>query len=182
MNDFEEWENFDTVSSVINEESSNTHSQNDKKIDNNNDHQNKVKSKNDSLMNQIHSTEPKLTTSLFRSKSQSSVINHTTPNKNNPRKRLLVPSSPESNHSEIFSNEFNDNIDEDDLIWADDNDDGDFVEQIDESDITDNNIEEFSGNDEYLLSEAVKIAEAAEVDWLTEGLIKEDTDDIEINQ
>ncbi|CAH8497806.1 unnamed protein product [Schistosoma guineensis] len=182
LNDFEEWENFDTVSSVINEQSSNTHSQNDKKIDNNNDHQNKVKSKNDSLMNQIHSTEPKMTTSLFRSKSQSSVINNTTPNKNNPRKRLLVPSSPESNHSEIFSNEFNDNIDEDDLIWADDDDDGDFVEQIDESDITDNNIEEFSGNDEYLLSEAVKIAEAAEVDWLTEGLIKEDTDDIEINQ
>ncbi|VDO81328.1 unnamed protein product [Schistosoma margrebowiei] len=183
LNDFEEWENFDTVSSVINEENSNIHSQNDKKIDNNNDHQNKVKSKNDSLINQIHSTEPKMITSLFRSKSQSSVINNTTPNKNNPRKRLLVPSSPESNHSEIFSNEFNDNIDEDDLIWVNDDDnDDDFVEQIDESDITDNNIEEFSGNDEYLLSEAVKIAEAAEVDWLTEGLIKEDTDDIEINQ
>lgn len=183
LNDFEEWENFDTVSSVVNEQSSNTQSQNDKKIDNNNNHQNMVKSKNDSLINQMNPTEPKMTTSLFRSKSQSSVISNTTPNKNNPRKRLLVPSSPESNHSEIFSNELNnDNIDENDLIWVDDDDDDDFVEQIDESDITDNNIEEFSGNDEYLLSEAVKIAEAAEVDWLTEGLIKEDTDDVEINQ
>ncbi|CAH8504536.1 unnamed protein product [Schistosoma rodhaini] len=181
LNDFEEWENVDSVTSIINEQSNNTQSRNNKKNDNNNDHQNKFQTQNDSLMNQINPNQPKMTTSLFKSKSQSSVVNNTTPNKNNSKKRLLVPSSPESNHSEIFSNELNDNIDEDDLIWVDDVDDDDFVEQIDESDITDNNIEEFSGNDEYLLSEAVKIAEAVEVDWLTEGLIKEDTDDIEIN-
>ncbi|CAH8534433.1 unnamed protein product [Schistosoma rodhaini] len=180
LNDFEEWENVDTVTSIINEQSNNTQSRNNKKNNNNNDHQYKVETQNNPLMNQINLNQPKMIISLFKSKSQSSVINNTTPNKNNSKKRLLVPSSPESNHSEIFSNELNnDNIDEDDLIWVDDDDD--FVEQIDESDITDNNIEEFSGNDEYLLSEAVKIAEAVEVDWLTEGLIKEDTDDIEIN-
>nr|AAW26943.1 SJCHGC03423 protein [Schistosoma japonicum] len=107
-------------------------------------------------------------TSLFKSKSSQPSVNISN---TNPRKRLLVPSSPESNCSETFSNKVNDDDgeDEENSHWEDD-----FVEQIDESDITDNNDEEFSGNDDYLLSEAVKAAEAAEVNWLTEGLIKDD--------
>ncbi|CAH8595780.1 unnamed protein product [Schistosoma turkestanicum] len=177
LNDFEEWENFDTVLPIINEDrNSNAQFENTKKLDNHNTNENK-----------LNPAQPKMITSLLRSKSQSSLANNDpiVPNENNTRKRLLVPSSPESNHSETFSNkaDHDDDVvvvdddddvdvnadhldDDDDLMWVD----NDFIDQIDESDITDNNAEEFSAtDDDYLISEAVKIAEAVEVDWLTDS-------------
>ncbi|KAK4469102.1 hypothetical protein MN116_006689 [Schistosoma mekongi] len=165
LSEFEEWENFDSVLPVIDEQSD-LPSRNSKNTED--DKETKNKDKKDSTICQTSSFQPKMT-SLFKSKSPQPSVNTSSAN---PKKRLLVPSSPESNCSDtFFSNKVNDDneVEEEDLHWEDD-----FVEQIDESDVTDNNDEEFSGNDDYLLSEAVKAAEAAEVNWLTEGLIKDD--------
>ncbi|VDQ09384.1 unnamed protein product [Trichobilharzia regenti] len=135
---------------------------------------NKNNSKEESMESSRLST-PKIT-SLFSSKSHLLVNTE----KDESKKHLLVPSSPESNHSETFPHKSEDGDNNEnvvDVLWTDD-----FIEQLEESDIVENN-EEFSSvlDDDILLSEAVKAAEAAEVKWLTEGLIKESDFDTDVD-
>ncbi|CAH8493908.1 unnamed protein product [Heterobilharzia americana] len=174
LNDFEDWENFDTVISSINDD---INLEPQKSITNDDNSSNEEN--NETSICQTKSSQPKVI-SLFSSKSQLSLSVSVDESK---KHRLLVPSSPESNHSETFSHKSdNENEQTDNILWTED-----FVEQLDESDVVITNAEGLSVNencdddddDENLLSAAVKVAEAAEVDWLTEGLIKEGDIDIE---
>ncbi|CAH8503310.1 unnamed protein product [Heterobilharzia americana] len=175
LNDFEDWENFDTVLSSINDD---INLEPQKSITNDDNSSNEEN--NETSICRTKSSQPKVI-SLFSSKSQLSLSVSVDESK---KHRLLVPSSPESNHSETFSHKSdNENEQTDNILWTED-----FVEQLDESDVVITNAEGLSVNencddddddDENLLSAAVKVAEAAEVDWLTEGLIKEGDIDIE---
>ncbi|CAH8837863.1 unnamed protein product [Trichobilharzia szidati] len=146
------------------------------------DNKNNSQGQGEKSMESSKSSTPKIT-SLFSCKSHLLVNAGKDEKDDESKKHLLVPSSPESNHSETFSQKTedgginNENVAE--MLWTDD-----FIEELEESDVAENNNEEFSSvldNDDSLLSEAVKAAEAAEVNWLTEGLIKESDFDTDVD-